>query len=213
MPRSIWNGTVTFGLVHVPVKLYSAVESKAVHFHEVHEKDGARIEHRRFCPKEDSEVPYDEVVKGFEVSRGEYVVLEKDEIAAAAGESSHIIAVEAFFCAADIDPVFYDMSSARRTARDGRCVGPRLRVRRPPGSSAGRAGAGQRSGHRVGAQDAVGLGQTSVLSVGSDRIDTERLQLCFELEESTSASTLLLSSIDGARGNSFETARLCSIGR
>jgi DNA end-binding protein Ku len=108
MARSIWNGTVTFGLVTVPVKLYSATESKTVHFHEVHEKDGARIEHRRFCSDEDREVPYGEVVKGFQVSSGEYVVLEKDEIAAAAGEHSHVIDVEAFVCVADIDPVFYE---------------------------------------------------------------------------------------------------------
>ena len=67
-PRSIWNGTITFGLVNVPIKLYTATESKTVHFSEVHVKDGAKIEHRRICPKEDREVDYDEVVKGYEVS-------------------------------------------------------------------------------------------------------------------------------------------------
>src|SRR5437764_361682 len=66
-PRSIWNGTITFGLVNVPIKLYSATESKTVHFSEVHVRDGAKIEHRRICPKEDKEVDYDEVVKGYEV--------------------------------------------------------------------------------------------------------------------------------------------------
>jgi DNA end-binding protein Ku len=86
MPRSIWNGTITFGLVNVPIKLYTATESKSVHFHEVHAKDGARIEHRRICPKEDKEVSYDEVVEGYEVSGGKYVVLEKEEIKAAAGD-------------------------------------------------------------------------------------------------------------------------------
>ena len=80
MPRSIWNGTLSFGVVHVPIKLYSATESKTVHFHEVHLEDGARIEHRRFCSKEDQEVPYEEVVKGYEVAADEYVVLNKDEI-------------------------------------------------------------------------------------------------------------------------------------
>jgi DNA end-binding protein Ku len=82
-PRSIWNGTITFGLVNVPVKLYSATESKTVHFSEVHVTDGAKIEHRRFCSKEDKEVDYDDVVKGYEVSPGRYVVLEKDEVKAA----------------------------------------------------------------------------------------------------------------------------------
>ena len=68
-PRSIWNGTITFGLVNVPVKVYSATESKSIHFHQVHLADGARIEHRRVCPKEDKEVPNDEIVKGYELSK------------------------------------------------------------------------------------------------------------------------------------------------
>ena len=110
MPRSIWNGTLSVGVVHVPVKLYSATESKTVHFHEVHLEDGARIEHRRFCAKEDREVPYEEVVKGYEVDSGEYVVLDKDEIKAAAGGAGHVIDVEHFVCSADIDPVFYARS-------------------------------------------------------------------------------------------------------
>jgi DNA end-binding protein Ku len=61
MAKSIWNGTVTFGMVNVPIKLYPATESKTVHFQEVHAKDGARIEHRRVCPKENREVPYKEI--------------------------------------------------------------------------------------------------------------------------------------------------------
>src|SRR4051794_12629523 len=109
-PRSLWNGTVSFGLINVPVKLFSAIESQTVHFHEVHVEDGARIEHRRFCAKEDKEVPYEEVVKGYEVSGNEYVVLEKEEIAAAAGERSHVIDVDAFVDVGDIDPVFYEKS-------------------------------------------------------------------------------------------------------
>jgi DNA end-binding protein Ku len=83
-PRSIWNGAIAFGLVQVPIKIYSATESKTVHFHEVHAKDGSRIEHRRICPREDKAVPYDEIVKGFEVKQGEWVELTDDEIAAAA---------------------------------------------------------------------------------------------------------------------------------
>ena len=108
MPRSLWNGTIAFALVHVPVKLYSAVEDKTVHFHEVHLEDGAKIEHRRFCAKEDREVPYEEVVKGYEVADGEYVVLTKDEVKAAAGPRSKVIDVEHFVPAGDIDPVFYE---------------------------------------------------------------------------------------------------------
>ena len=96
MPRSIWNGTVSVGVVRIPVKLYSATESKTVHFHEVHLEDGSRIEHRRFCAKEDCEAPYEEVVKGYEVAKGEYVVLDKDEIKAAAGGTGHLIDVDHF---------------------------------------------------------------------------------------------------------------------
>ena len=107
-PRSIWNGTVTFGLVNVPIKLYSATASKTVHFHEVHARDGAKIEHRRICPKDGKEVDYDEIVKGYEVSPDQYVVLEKDEVKAAAGERGKVVHIEEFVQAADIDPVFYE---------------------------------------------------------------------------------------------------------
>jgi DNA end-binding protein Ku len=99
---------LTFGLVNVPIKLYSATESKSVHFNEVHGKDGARIEHRRICPKEDKEVSYDEVVKGWEVEPGQYVVLEKDEIKAAAGDRGKVVHITEFVDAAAIDPIFYD---------------------------------------------------------------------------------------------------------
>ena len=107
-PRSIWNGTITFGLVNVPVKLYSATESKTVHFHEVHARDGAKIEHRRICPKEDKEVPYDEIVRGFEVSDDTYVVLDKEEIKAAAGDRGKVVHITEFVDAAQIDPVFHE---------------------------------------------------------------------------------------------------------
>ena len=108
MPKSIWNGTISFGLAHVPIKLYSATESKTVHFHEVHLSDGARIEHRRICSKEGKEVPYKEVVKGFEVAEDEYVVLDKDEVKAAAGARGKVVEIEEFVPGDAIDPVFYE---------------------------------------------------------------------------------------------------------
>src|SRR5438270_191502 len=108
MPKSIWNGTLTFGMVNVPVKLYSATESKSVHFREVHLKDGAKIEHRRICPKEEKEVPYDEVVKGYEVAEDEYVVLEKGELKAAAGDRVKVIHL----------PEDFDSSAYEDTYRD-----------------------------------------------------------------------------------------------
>src|SRR3954452_11341739 len=106
--RSIWNGTIAFGGVFVPVKVHSATEDRTVHFHEVHQDDGARIEHKRICSKEDKEVPYKEIVGGYEYADGNYVVLEKDEIKAAAGSESRLIDVDEFVCAADIEPVMFD---------------------------------------------------------------------------------------------------------
>ncbi len=107
-PRSIWNGTISFGLVAVPIKLYSATESKTVHFHELHVRDEARVEHRRFCSKEDKEIPNDEIVKGYEVSEDEYVVLTKEEVANADPTQGKVIALEDFVDAEEIDPVHYD---------------------------------------------------------------------------------------------------------
>jgi len=119
MARSIWNGTIAFGLMTVPVKLHTATESKTVRFHEVHIDDGARIEHRRFCSKEDKEVPYKQVVKGYEVREDEYVVLDKEEIAAAAGDGAKRIDIEHFVDAGDIDPVFYDKTYYLGAGKDG----------------------------------------------------------------------------------------------
>jgi DNA end-binding protein Ku len=108
MPRSIWNGTITFGLMRVPIKVHSATEDKGVHFHEVHAKDGAQVKHRRMCSKEGKEVPYKEVARGYEVRSGEYVLLSKEDIDAAAGRQSREIELEEFVAAGEIDPIFYD---------------------------------------------------------------------------------------------------------
>ncbi len=110
MPRSIWNGTIAFGLVAVPVKVHSATEDRSVHFHQVHAKDGAPIQQKRICSKEGKEVPYKEVAKGYEVKSGEYVLLAKEEIDAAAGERSRLIELEEFVRSEQVDPVYYDRS-------------------------------------------------------------------------------------------------------
>src|SRR5215210_2454821 len=107
-PRSIWNGTISFGLAHVPIKLYSAIESKTVSFHEVHVSDGAKIEHKRVCSKEGKEVPFKQVVKGYEISEGKFVVLEPDEIKAAAGARGKVIEIEEFVPEGEIDPIFFE---------------------------------------------------------------------------------------------------------
>jgi DNA end-binding protein Ku len=118
-PRSLWNGTISIGLLAVPVKLHTATESKTVHFQEVHVSDGAKVEHRRFCTKEDEEVAYEDVVKGYEVSRNEYVVLDKDEVKAAAGSRTHVVDVEEFVDVSAIDPVFFERTYHLGAGSDG----------------------------------------------------------------------------------------------
>jgi DNA end-binding protein Ku len=119
MPRSIWNGTITFGMMRVPIKVHSATQDKSVHFHEVHAKDGAQIEHRRMCAREGKAVPYNQVAKGYEVKKGEYVLLDQEEIDAAAGRQSREIALEEFVAAADIDPVYYNRGYYLGAGEDG----------------------------------------------------------------------------------------------
>ncbi len=108
MARSIWNGCLGVGELRVPVKLFGAVESKTVHFHEVHAKDGARIEHRRIDPDSGDEVDYAHVVRGFETSDGGWVVLTDDEVKAADGPHAKLVAIDEFVPAEQIDPTFYD---------------------------------------------------------------------------------------------------------
>ena len=107
-PRSIFNATITFGLVNVPIKLHTATQSKSISFREVHVSDGARIEHRKINPKTGKVVDNKDIAKGYEVSKDEYVLLSKDEVAAAAGEKSKVIEIEDFVSPDEIDPVYYD---------------------------------------------------------------------------------------------------------
>lgn len=108
MARAIWSGALTFGLVNVPVKLFTAVSQKEVRFHMLHEKDGARIRLRRFCSAEEREVPYDEIVRGFEIGKDRYVTLADEELAAAAPKASRTIEIRDFVDLARIDPIYFD---------------------------------------------------------------------------------------------------------
>jgi DNA end-binding protein Ku len=124
-PRSIWNGTIAFGLVAVPIKVYSATESKTVHFREVHAKDGSRIEHRRICPKDGKTVDKDEIVKGYQLSARKWVEVTDEEIAAAAGPKSRRLEVDHFVPASEIDPVYYEKTyylGAQDKGRDAYAV-------------------------------------------------------------------------------------------
>ena len=106
--RSLWNGAIRFGLVNVPIKVYGAAQSQQIQFRELHEKDAAPVQHRRVCSKEDKEVPFDEVVRGYETAPGHYVVLTKEEIQAPARERGKTIDLEDFVPGDQIDPVYYD---------------------------------------------------------------------------------------------------------
>ena len=107
-PRSIFNATVTFGAINVPIKLHSATQSQTVSFREVHVTDGAPLEHRRLDPETGEKVDYKDVVKGFEVGDGEYVELTKEEVKAAAGERTKTIPIEDFVEVAAMEPEVFD---------------------------------------------------------------------------------------------------------
>jgi DNA end-binding protein Ku len=108
--RPIWKGAISFGMVTIPVKLYTATEQKDVRFRLLHKDDGAPIEEKRFCTADGKEVAWDDLVRGFEVSKGEYVILDPEEIDAAKPESSTTIDIGDFIEAAEIDPVYFEKS-------------------------------------------------------------------------------------------------------
>jgi DNA end-binding protein Ku len=108
MPRAIWNGSISFGLVNIPVKLYNAVSRKNVSFHQIDAESGARIKMQRVSSKTGEEVPYERIVKGYELSPERYVLIEPQELDALDPEASHSIDIEEFVDLADIDPLFFD---------------------------------------------------------------------------------------------------------
>jgi DNA end-binding protein Ku len=110
MPRPIWTGAISFGLVNVPVKLYTATQAKDVRFHQLHDKDGVRLQQKRVCPEDGEEVPYEHVVKGYEIAPGQYVTVTQDELRALSPKSTKTIEIEEFVDLAEIDPVYYEHS-------------------------------------------------------------------------------------------------------
>ena len=108
MARSIWTGAISFGLVTVPVKLYSAVNRKTVRFHQLSGTTGVRIAQKRVDPSTGEEVPYDDIVKGFEIGPDRYVVIEPGELEALDPKKTKTIEIEDFVDLADIDPILYD---------------------------------------------------------------------------------------------------------
>lgn len=108
MARPLWSGSLSFGLVNVPVVLYSAVRDRSVHFSQLHEPDGSPIQTRRVCALEEREVPYSEIAKGYEMEDGSWVLLSDEDLAAAAPRKSHTIDIEAFVEEHEIDPIYLD---------------------------------------------------------------------------------------------------------
>ena len=108
MPRAIWTGTITFGLLNVPVKLYSAVSSKAIRFRELRQEDGSRVRHKRVAETDGEEVAYEDLVKGYEISPEQYVILSREELDSLAPKRSKAIEIEDFVDLDQIDPIYFN---------------------------------------------------------------------------------------------------------
>jgi DNA end-binding protein Ku len=106
--KALWKGALTFGLVNIPVRLYSAVEEKGLKFHLLHEADGGRIKYQRTCSKCGVEVTWDDIVKGYEYSKDHYVTFEQEELQALDVDSIKAIDVVTFVPLEDIDPIYYN---------------------------------------------------------------------------------------------------------
>ena len=109
MPRAMWNGSISFGLVTIPVSLFSAVESREeLSFHLLHKKDGSRIENKRFCKAEGVEVPWGDLVKGYEYAKGEYVVMTDEDFDTARVPATQTFDIRAFVPAREVDDLYFD---------------------------------------------------------------------------------------------------------
>ena len=108
MPRSLWTGSLSFGLVNVPVRLVSAVRDRDLHFRQLHESDGAPIEVQRWCEQEDVEVPWEEITHGYELEDGGQVIVSDLELQAIEPRKTRTIDIEQFVDLADVDPIYFN---------------------------------------------------------------------------------------------------------
>jgi DNA end-binding protein Ku len=106
--RAIWSGSISFGLLNVPVKLYSAVSKQTVRFRELREGDGSRVKHKRVAESDGKEVPYEKIVKGYEYAPDQYVVLGRDELSELEPQRSRAIEIQDFVDLDDIDPIYFE---------------------------------------------------------------------------------------------------------
>ena len=107
-PQGIWSGTVSFSLVAIPVRIVKSVDPGRVSFHLLHTVDNSPLERTMFCPREESAVPPDEIVRGFEIEPGKYIMITDEELASVSPERSRTIEITEFVEVSDVDPIFYD---------------------------------------------------------------------------------------------------------
>lgn len=107
MPRPIWKGAISFGMVSIPIKLYSATEEKDVRFNQLHKTDHSRIRQKIFCADEDVELDRDDIVKGYQVAPGQYVVMEDEDFDKVPVATTRVIEIAQFVSLEDIDPIYY----------------------------------------------------------------------------------------------------------
>ncbi|MBA3245789.1 MAG: Ku protein [Actinobacteria bacterium] len=108
MPRAIWSGSISFGLANVPVRMFSAIDENDLRFHLIHEPDSSRIGYQKICKTEEKPVPDDEIVKGFEFEKDEYVVLSDEDFEAARTEGVRTIEISDFVPYEEIDPIYFE---------------------------------------------------------------------------------------------------------
>src|ERR1700758_1062162 len=110
MAVTVWKGHLTFGLVSLPVKLYSAARGESISFNQLHKTDGSRIKQVIYCQAEDKPIPRSEIVKGYEYEKGKYVVVDDEEIRKVAPKTAKVMEIQEFVKADDVDPIFLESS-------------------------------------------------------------------------------------------------------
>ncbi|HEY0868275.1 MAG TPA: Ku protein [Fimbriimonas sp.] len=120
MARPIWKGAVSFGMVSIPVGLYPTVSEKDVRFHQIHRECGSRIKLQKWCPVHERALSPDEIVKGYEISKGRYVLMEEEDLENVPVPSKHTVSVDGFVDASEVDPVYFDSAYYLEPEETGR---------------------------------------------------------------------------------------------
>ena len=107
-PRAIWSGTIGFGMVRIPVRLYTATQPHDIHFHLLHKRDGVRLQNIRWCPKDEKAVPWDEVERGFEYTKGNYVPISEEDLEHLPVKTVHTVDISDFVKLEEVDPIYYE---------------------------------------------------------------------------------------------------------